>query len=191
MNYGNPDPDKSDQDFLFVPVMNINDCYKVGYVVKPHGLKGEVTLSLELDAPVDWENLESIFIEKKSKLVPYFIEAISVRNDKAFVKLEDVDTPEYAALLKGGSLYLPKESRPKLAKGEFYSEDVIGFEVTDSQIGTLGTVQDVEQAGPNRFLIVEYNKKEVMIPVNGPFITNINKAKKKISVTLPDGFLDI
>lgn len=171
--------------------MNINDHYKVGHVMKTHGLKGEVTISLDADAPVDWENLKTIFIEKKSQLIPYFIESISVRNDKAFVKLEDVSNPEQAALLKGGSLYLPKESRPKLARGEFYSEEVIGFEVTDDELGVLGKIQDVEQAGPNRFLIIVYNEKEVMIPVNGPFITSINKSKKKINVSLPEGFLDI
>jgi 16S rRNA processing protein RimM len=171
--------------------MNISDYYKVGYVMKTHGLKGEVTISLDPNAPSDWENLKTIFIEKKSQLVPYFIKAISVRNDKAFVKLEDVDTPEYAALLKGGSLYLPKESRPKLAKGEFYSEEVIGFEVFDDVHGPLGFVEDVEQAGPNRFLILSYIQKEIMIPVSGPFIKSINKAKKTISVSLPEGFLDI
>jgi len=159
--------------------------------MKPHGLKGEVTISLDPNAYADWENLKTIFIEKKSLLVPYFIQHISVRNDKAFVKLEDVDTPEYAALLKGGSLYLPKKERPKPAKGEFYSEEVIGFEVTDQELGVLGMILDVEQAGPNRFLILNYNKKEIMIPVNGPFITSINKSKKKISVSLPEGFLDI
>lgn len=171
--------------------MNLNDHYKVGYVMKMHGLKGEVTISLDGDAPVDWENLKSLFIERKSQLVPYFIESISVRNDKAFVKLEDVNTPEEAALLKGGSLYLPKESRPKLARGEFYNEEVIGFEVFDDVHGPLGFVEEVEQAGPNRFLIVTYIQKEVMIPVNGPFITAISKSKKKISVSLPEGFLDI
>lgn len=159
--------------------------------MKPHGLKGEVTVSLDVNEPADWENLKSVFIEKKSQLVPYFIESISVRNDKAFVKLEEVNTPEYAALLKGGSIYLPKKSRPKLARGEFYNEEVIGFEVIEDALGALGSVQDVEVAGPNRFLIVKYNKKEVMIPVIGPFITGINKSKKKISVSLPDGFLDI
>jgi 16S rRNA processing protein RimM len=171
--------------------MNISDYYKVGYVMKPHGLKGEVTISLDPDSPADWENLKTIFIEKKSQLVPYFIKAISVRNDRAFVKLEDVDTPEYATLLKGGSLYLPKESRPKLAKGEFYSEEVIGFEVFDDIHGPLGFVENVEQAGPNRFLILSYIQKEIMIPVNGPFIKSINKSKKTINVSLPEGFLDI
>lgn len=159
--------------------------------MRPHGLKGEVTISLDLDATADWENLKTIFVEKKSQLVPYFIETISVRNNKAFVKLEDVDTPEYASLLKGGSLYLPKKERPKLAKGEFYNEEIIDFEVIDSEIGTLGSVQDIEVAGQNRFLIIKYNEKEIMIPVNGPFITSINKLKKKIIVSLPEGFLDI
>ncbi len=159
--------------------------------MRPHGLKGEVTISLDAEAPVDWENLKLIFVEKKSQLVPYFIESISVRNDKAFVKLDDVNTPELASALKGSSLYLSKESRPKLERGEFYNEDVIGFEVFDDVHGPLGFVEDVEQAGPNRFLIVSYLQKEIMIPVNGPFIKSINKSKKKINVSLPDGFLDI
>jgi len=171
--------------------MSKDDYYKVGFIVKSHGLKGEVTVSLDADSPVDWENLKSIFIEKKSQLIPYFVEEISIRNDKAFVKLEDVNTPEQAALLKGGSLYLPKESRPKLGRGEFYSEEVIGFEVMEEVLGSLGKIQDVEQAGPNRFLIVTYNQKEVMIPAIKPFIKNINKSKKKISISLPEGFLDI
>jgi 16S rRNA processing protein RimM len=171
--------------------MNISDHYKVGYVMKTHGLKGEITISLNSDAPVDWENLETIFIEKNSQLVPYFIEAISIRNDKAFVKLDDVNTPEQAAMLKGGSLYLSKDSRPKLAKGEFYDEDVIGFEVFDDVQGPLGFVEVVEHAGPNRFLVLSYIQKEIMIPINGPFIKSINKSKKKISVSLPEGFLEI
>jgi 16S rRNA processing protein RimM len=107
------------------------------------------------------------------------------------VKLEEVNTPEQAGLLKGGSLYLPKKDRPKLARGEFYNKDVIGFEVFDDTHGPLGFVEDVEQAGPNRFLILSYLQKEIMIPVNGPFITSINKSKKKINVALPEGFLDI
>lgn len=159
--------------------------------MRPHGLKGEVTISLDPNSPIDWENLKTLFIEIKSQLVPYFIEHISVRNDKAFVKLEDVGTPEQASVLKGSSLYLPKESRPKLERGEFYNEDVIGFEVMDDVHGPLGFVDAVEQAGLNRFLILSYIQKEIMIPVNGHFIKNINKSKKKIRVNLPEGFLEI
>lgn len=159
--------------------------------MRPHGLKGEVTISLDADAPADWDSLESVFIEVKGKLIPYFLENISVRGDKAFVKFEDVSTPEAAAALKGSSLFLPKTSRPKLAREDFYHDEIIDFEVIDQEIGLLGTVLTIETAGPNRFIVLSHKTKEVMIPINGPFIKSINRTKKTVSVLLPDGFLDI
>jgi 16S rRNA processing protein RimM len=170
--------------------MDINTCYKIGYILKPHGLKGEVTMSLDDEAP-DMEELESVFVETNNRLVPYFIAGISVRGNKAFVKFEDVNTPEGAHAISKSPVYLPKALRAKSGRGEFYDDEIIGFEVSDSEVGLLGTVQQVAAAGPNKLLSVDHNGKEVLIPVNSPFITSINKSKKKISVTLPEGFLDI
>lgn len=175
--------------FLFV-TMEITACFKIGYVAKSHGLKGEVTIVLGPDCP-DLENLKSIFVESNSQLVPYFIQSVSLNGIKAFLKLEDVNTPELAASLKGCSLFLPKSDRPRLARGEFYNDEVLGFEVIDAEIGPLGPVTDVLESGPNRYLTIIFNRKEIMIPLNGPFIKGVNKTKKKISVELPDGFLDI
>jgi 16S rRNA processing protein RimM len=78
--------------------------------MRPHGLKGEVTISLDVDAPADWDSLKSIFLEVKSQLVPYFIETISVRHDKAFLKLEDVSTPEASCIKR--CFHLLAESKP-------------------------------------------------------------------------------
>jgi len=58
-------------------------------------------------------------------------------------------------------------------------------------LGPIGQVSHVEEAGPARFLVVMREGKEAMIPVNGPFIKSINKARKHVTVVLPNGFLDI
>ncbi len=166
------------------------DHFKIGYVSKSHGLKGEVTIVLGPECP-DLEDVTTLFVENGHQQVPYFIESISVKGVKAYLKLEGVNTPEAAAGLKGCSLLLPKSDRPRLPRGEFYNDEVIGFEVGDKTKGVLGLVREVEETGPNRFLIVVYGQKEVMIPVNGPFITSVNKTKKKIAVDLPDGLLDL
>lgn len=171
--------------------MDIKDYYKAGFIMRAHGLKGEVTISLDIDSPAEWESIETIMIEVKGRLLPYFVTSTSLKGGKAFLKLEDVDTPEAAGQLKGCSLFLLKDSRPKLERGDFYNDEVIGFEVEDEIIGLLGTVEDIEQAGLNRFLIISYNNKEVMIPAHQPLLKSINKSKKKITVSLPDGFLDI
>jgi 16S rRNA processing protein RimM len=170
--------------------MNIDSCYKIGYVAKTHGLKGEVTFIPAPECP-DLTEITSFFVEQRGNFVPYFIESVSMRGDQAFIKLEDVNDQNAASALKGCSVFSPKSERPKLARGEFYNDEVIGFEVTDKQLGSLGNVHEMEEAGPNRFLVLIYSGKEVMIPVHGPFIKSVNKSRKQITVELPEGFLDI
>ncbi|NOS56928.1 MAG: 16S rRNA processing protein RimM [Cyclobacteriaceae bacterium] len=169
--------------------MEKRDCYKIGYVAKAHGLKGEVTIIVT--EPVDLDPIESVFIEQKNTLVPYFIRDISDRGDKAFVKFEEINSLEQANGIKGCSLFLLKVARPKLKRGEFYDDDVVGFLVEDETLGELGSVTEVSNSGPNRLLSVAVKNKEVLIPLNSPFIKSTNKTKKIIKVVLPDGFLDI
>lgn len=171
--------------------MNIDSCYKIGLVLKPHGLKGEVTISIDPETPNDFAALDAVFLANNERLVPYFIQHISVRGSKAFVKFEEVDSPEDAERISKQAIYLPKTARPKSTRGEFYDDEVINFEVTDETAGVLGLITEVMQAGANRLLVLMHEGKEVLIPVNSPFITSINKSKKKISVDLPEGFLDI
>jgi 16S rRNA processing protein RimM len=172
--------------------MDINSYYKAGLILKPHGLKGEVTISLEDSAPIDFSNLETFFVlGKDNQLVPFFIESVSGHGAKAFVKFEDVNDPESANKISKRPVYLPKSARPKSGKGEFYDDEIIDCEVWDNKHGFLGKVTSTVQTGANKLIEVEHNGKEVLIPINSPLILGINKAKKKISVDLPEGFLDI
>jgi 16S rRNA processing protein RimM len=171
--------------------VDIKDCYKFGFVLKPHGLKGEVTISIDPNVPNSIDGIESVFLSINDTLVPYFVAAVSVRGDKAFVKFEDVDSAEHAKDISKRAIYIPKSARPKSTKGEFYDDEIPGYMVTDENKGELGKVQEVMAAGPNKLLVLDWHGKEVLIPVNSPFILSINKSKKKITVNLPDGFLDI
>lgn len=159
--------------------------------MKPHGLKGEVTISIDDDIPNDISSIETLFIEQGDRLVPYFIESLSVKGNKAYVKLEDINTAELASAISKSSIYLPKTARPKSGRGEFYDDEILNFEVYDNEHGLLGYVVAVTSAGANKLLSVEQDGKEILIPINGPFIAGINKIKKKITVSLPEGFLDI
>jgi 16S rRNA processing protein RimM len=174
--------------FLF---MDVGSCFKIGWIQKPHGLKGEVTVMLDDDAPADMSSIDSVLLEQDNRMIPYFIQSISAQGKKAFIKFEDIDSPEAAAKISKQSLFIPKSLRPKSGRGTFYDDEVIGFYVDDEEVGSLGTIKEVVQAGPNRLLLLEYNGKEVLIPVNAPFIKRVNKSKKTIKVALPEGYLDI
>jgi 16S rRNA processing protein RimM len=58
-------------------------------------------------------------------------------------------------------------------------------------MGALGTVREIVEAGPNKLLAIDRDGKEILIPVNGPFIQSVNKTKKLVTVELPEGFLDL
>jgi len=171
--------------------MELESCFKIGWILKPHGLKGEVTILLEDDAPLDFSSIQSVFIEQNKRLVPYFIESVSAHVKKAFIKFEDVSSIEDAQKISKHEIYLPKALRAPSVRGDFYNDEVIDFEVHDEDNGLLGKIREVIQVGPNRLLAIDWNGKEVLIPVNGPFITSINKGKKRVSVSLPEGFLEI
>lgn len=169
--------------------MNKDACFQIGYVAKTHGLKGEVTLVLT--EAIELESIESVFIEIRHTLVPYFIEEFSDRQDKVFVKFEEVNNPEQAAQLKGCGIFMEKTWRPKPKRGEFYDDEVIGFSVEDEVTGKLGNITGIMGSGNNRLLQVDQEGKEILIPVNSPFIISVNRTKKRIGVSLPEGFLEI
>lgn len=171
--------------------MEIGGYYKIGFILKPHGLKGGVTIALDGDIPGDFDSLKTIFVQDGHQMIPYFIESASLKGDKAFVKLEEVDSPEAAGDISKRAIYLPKTERPKSGRGEFYDDEIEGFMVEDNNLGSLGTIDHVMSAGPNRLLVLDHNGKEVLIPINSPFVKSINKSRKRITVELPDGFLDI
>lgn len=164
--------------------------FKAGYVSKAHGLKGEITVNLEkVDLP---EQVDEVFLELNGQINSYPVEHFSARPDKAFIKLLGVNTLEDARALRGHLLFIKIPVRHKQSKdSSFYNEEVEGFFVDDIHLGRVGQVIRVTSMAGNRFLEVRHEGRELLIPVNGPFIKKMDRQKKLISVDLPDGFTDI
>lgn len=157
--------------------------------MRPHGLKGEVTAILTQE--IELSQVNYFFVEVSENLVPFFIHSFSDRGDKTFFKFEEVDSVKTAESIKGCNIYLPKSLRPKLKRGEFYDDEIVGFNVEDKTLGMLGRITEVSANNSNKLLKLMYGNKELLIPTNGPFVNIINNTKKLITVDLPEGFLDM
>ena len=57
--------------------VNIDECFELGYIIKPHRLNGAVDIYLDTDFPEDYKKLESLFVNLRQKLVPFFIDSIA------------------------------------------------------------------------------------------------------------------
>jgi len=169
--------------------MDIPGYYKIGYIAKTHGLRGEVTSVFENNFELHKADL--IFIELDGGLVPYCIEHASDRGDKTFLKLDGIDTLDQASVLKGHGVYVAKANRPKLKRGLFYDDEVLGFYAEDEIVGPLGKVLGVQRQGMNKLLVILTEKGEILVPIHSPLIKSINKSQQRIKLNLPEGYLEI
>lgn len=171
--------------------MTKDNCFELGKITKTHGLKGEVVLWLDVDFPEDYEDLESILLEERGELVPYFMESYRLSGNRAIVKFEDIDTFEKAELMINLQAFLPLEDLPELDKNQFYYHEIIDYKVIDKNLGELGTVQTVHSMQAQDLLVMDYKGKEVLIPVISEIVLNADKEAKVLNVNLPDGLLEV
>lgn len=102
-------------------------------------------------------------------------------------QLKDINDREQAVPMIGVDLYIEKSQLPKLSKGEYYWEDLIGLEVITQTGVDLGRVSSLVDTGSNHVLIVN-GKKEHWVPYIEPFLVSVDIIKKQIVVDWDEDF---
>ena len=93
--------------------MKIEDCFRIGSVLKTRGLKGELQAFIDYPEPEKLD-FDALFLEVGGKLVPYFVESFKMpQKNTAFIYLEDVDHIDKAFPLAKKDIYLPNKLKPK------------------------------------------------------------------------------
>lgn len=171
--------------------MKHSDCYEIGYIVKTHGLKGEVTLELDVDEPESYSELDSAFVEMKKQLVPFFIQRINIQQKRAIIKFEGIDTLEQANTLIHCKVMLSLDHLPETEEGKFYLHDILGYTVEDETLGKLGIITQLYEGSHQDILGMEYQGKEVLIPVVDAIVLSADAEAKTVQTRLPDGLVDL
>lgn len=173
--------------------MTKDDCYQVGHITKTHGVSGELVLFLDVDTPAEYADLASVLLEVKGELIPYFIESIAiVKGNRAIVAFEDVDSMEQAERLINCGAFLPlDELEPITDETRFYFHEIVGYQIVDAEAGELGIVRGVYAMNAQDLIAMDYQGKEVLIPINSDIVKTVDRANRKLNVALPDGLLEI
>jgi 16S rRNA processing protein RimM len=171
--------------------MKIEDCFRIGSVLKTRGLKGELQAYIDFEDP-EKLNFNALFLEVNGKLVPYFVESFKMpQKNTAFIYLEDVDHIDKAFPLAKKDIYLPNKLKPKKKKGDFGLKDLLNFIAVDINEGELGEIIELQELPQQLIATVHYKDKEVLFPLNEAVIKSIDVVKNIVIVDLPDGLLDI
>ncbi|MBX9853733.1 MAG: ribosome maturation factor RimM [Cytophagaceae bacterium] len=170
--------------------MNLESCFKVGEILKAHGIRGEVVADFAVNEPEKYNQLESVFVEINQKLVPFFIEDISISSKRAIIKFEDIDKIEDTKLVLNRSLYLPLDEMEEEEEDLAYRQ-LIGFKVKDKKLGELGAIVDILERPGQDLIVMKYQEKEIYIPIDPSILIKVDAKKKILNVDLPEGLIDI
>lgn len=164
----------------------------IGRVSKTHGVDGALKLKIKDRYWDDFVEAKVLFIEMTGKLVPYFIEEFRGGQDP-IVKFEDLDQREAAQALGGKEIFmresdlLPASESVEIMQYERFE----GYRLLDKELGELGEIEAVVEVPGQHLALLQYQGREVSIPMNPVFIQSVDHVGKKVMMDLPEGLLDL
>lgn len=170
--------------------MTKEQCYHLGKITKPFGYKGQMVFFLDVDCPDDYAELDSVFVEQKGQLVPYFIDDININGNKAVVTFEEL-TSAQAHALAGCDLWLPLDLLPQLTGNHFYFHEVKGWRVVDEEKGDIGTIRSIIEYPAQPLFQIMKNDVEILVPVIDEVIKSLDRDNKTIYIHTPNGLIDL
>lgn len=157
-----------------------------GKFLKPHGTKGEI--GLLGDSFTLGDECDFVAVEIDGILVPFFFEyKKSKNNDTLIVKVERMNSADDVRFLTNREVFIPREW---IEESDNYSWSYFrGFTAEDTNIGTLGSIIDVDDSTINTLFVVERGAEEILIPAQEEFIENIDHKRRHIVFNLPEGLI--
>ena len=172
--------------------MDLKDSIYIGQIAKLHGYKGGVSLFLDVTHPEEYMDMESFFIEIDGILTPFFVESFKLKNKGfAAVKFQGVDSEQEARSLLKKKVFIPETELRELDESNFYDHEVIGFEVEDVVKGEIGKVTAIADLKQNPLLIIEFEDKEILLPIFEGLMVKVDRKLKRLIVKAPDGLIDL
>ncbi len=169
-----------------------SDFVALAKIIKAHGLNGEVKIQLYFEnSDTIRDNMKVTLIWSDGRERELNIEYIKYSIPRPRIKFREILTREDTDEIREAEICLPRNDLPETEEDEFYLQDLIGFEIIDENSQTLGLVSDVQIMPANDILVLDYQNKEVLIPMIDDIIKLIDFENNRIIIQVMDGLLDL
>ncbi|MCS7077236.1 MAG: ribosome maturation factor RimM [Bacteroidia bacterium] len=166
--------------------------YLLGYVTRPHGVKGALKLKVETDFPEKYHRLKHLTLKLNDKTQKFNVQKLSYTPpDEMIITLTQISDRNTAEEWRNAEVWISIDFLPKLQGKSFYFHEVIGFEVRDKHLGSIGHIELFYETAAHPVIAVNHQGKEVLIPAVDEFIVELNRDEHYMIVSLPENWLEI
>jgi 16S rRNA processing protein RimM len=162
---------------------------KIGVVVKPHGINGEVKVLPLTDDKGRFKDLKIVYILNNDVYSREEITSVKNLNELVILKLNKFNKIEDSEILRNRYLFVEREDAVSLSEDEYYTQDLIGCEFYYEN-ERLGKVIDVVNEGSCDIFVIDYKGNEVLYPFLKDMVTSVDIKNKKIIINQFEGYFD-
>lgn len=154
---------------------------KVGQIVAPQGIKGEMKLNPSVDAG----RLATYapFFDKDGNIVNMVVKRISGR--QVIVSIDTVINRTDAEKYRGVNVFVKRESLPMSTQDDFYVCDLIGLTAIDEDEHKIGTVEDIVNYGASDIVQIKTKTDTILIAMTKQNVLKIDLSAGTMTVCLP------
>ncbi len=161
----------------------------VGKLRKPHGVRGELIMSVWTDFPERLIPGALLYVGDDHQ--PHTIQRIRWHRQDMLIAFDGFENREQVDEFRNLILSVRTDERPELDDGEYYTYQLLGVKVIeDATEKLLGTVESIIETGANDvFQVRSSDGVELLLPDIESVILSIDIQKGEIRVHLLPGLL--
>ncbi|ACH40422.1 16S rRNA processing protein RimM [Citrifermentans bemidjiense Bem] len=164
----------------------------IGKIQGTHGIKGQLRVIPFAGDASSISQLNEVFVKSPTAaLEPFAVVSAKAHGKRVILTLKPFDNINQVLHLVGREIYADRVSLPELPDDEFYWSDLLGLQVATSDGEELGELVDIIETGSNDVYVVKKGALEVLIPALEDVVLSINLAEGRMTVSLPEGLLDL
>jgi 16S rRNA processing protein RimM len=158
----------------------------VGIVRRPHGLKGELLVSVETDFPERLVEGASLYLSDDHREVT--IRSRRQHSDGLLLSFEEFPNKQSVENLHNLPLYRRTSDAPELPEGQYYQHQLLGLNVVEENGELVGKLAQIFNTGASDVYVVRDEAgKEILLPAISDVILRIELENKQIVVHLLPG----
>ena len=166
------------------------DWIEVGYILRPHGVRGE--LHVVLHAPEEGfpKSIASVLlIHPKHGERPTKVDTARTKRDAVLMRLDTIKDREEAQRWKGAAVHVEASHLPPPEQG-YHVYELIGSSVIDESGQHLGDVTGFLDNSAHFLLKLSKDGQELLFPYVEDFVQGYDRESNALIVRVPPGLWD-
>lgn len=163
--------------------MSDDGLVRLGRVVKPHGIRGELVVEPEGDTLAGLAPGVELILAGRE----YALAGVRPHQGRLLVQLDGCRDRNLAEALRGASVEVAATVLPAPDENEWYADDLLGWELLEADGSRLGRVTAVLAGGVHDYLQLE---DDALVPMVKDWLVAVEPGRRQLTMRLPAGLIE-